>query len=234
MVLEVGLVGLKVKIVDDILRRFPELRILEREVKGIRVCEADPGLEEFKEEVFANVRHRFTLEGLKDEPVFRAYRDFFWSIGVDPTKIRPAAEALTRRVLGGRPIPRINTAVDAYNLASMTTRVAFAAFDASKLYGDVIMRFANTGEEFLGIGMNKPATLAGGEIVMADASRLIAVYPHRDADYSRITLQTKNLMLVSCGVPSMSLDQLKEAVDKASSLIIRFCGGKSEPDRDRA
>ena len=50
------------------------------------------------------------------------------------------------------------------------------------------MRFANKGEEFLGIGMDKPVTLAGEEIVMADASRLIAIYPHMNAEYSRITL----------------------------------------------
>jgi len=55
------------------------------EVKGVKVSELDLKLEEFKEEVFAEVRSRFNLEGLKDEPVFRAYRDFFWRIGVDPT-----------------------------------------------------------------------------------------------------------------------------------------------------
>jgi DNA/RNA-binding domain of Phe-tRNA-synthetase-like protein len=219
---------LKVKIVDDVLQKFPNLMVLVGEVKGVRVSEADPRLEEFKEEVFAEVRSRFTLEGLKDEPVFRAYRDFFWRIGIDPTKVRPAAEALIRRVLGGRGIPRINTAVDAYNLASMTTCTALAAFDIDRLNRDIIMRFASKGEEFLGIGMDKPVTLAGGEIVMVDASRLIAIYPHRDADYSRITPQTKNLMLVSCGVPSISLDQLKEAADRASEFVTRFCGGTVE------
>ncbi len=63
------------------------------------------------------------LEGLKDEPIFRTYRDFFWTMGVDPTKVRPAAEALIRRILVGRSMPRINTVVDAYNLASMTTHI---------------------------------------------------------------------------------------------------------------
>jgi DNA/RNA-binding domain of Phe-tRNA-synthetase-like protein len=216
---------MKVKIVNDVLRKFPDLMVLVGEVKGVRVSELDPMLEEFKEGIFAEVRSRFNLEGLKDEPVFRAYRDFFWRIGVDPTKVRPAAEALIRRVLGGRSIPRINTVVDAYNLASMTTCIALAAFDVSRLNGDIIMRFVNKGEEFFGIGMDKPATLAGGEVVMTDASRLIAIYPHRDADYSRITLQTKNLMLVSCGVPGISFGQLKEAVDEASGFVLKFCGG---------
>jgi len=216
---------LKVKIVDDVLQKFPDLRVLVGEVKGVTVSQADPGLEEFKKEIFADVRSRYTLEGLKDEPVFRAYRNFFWRIGIDPTKVRPAAEALIRRVLGGRGIPCINTAVDAYNLASMTTCVALAAFDIDRLNRDIIMRFANKGEEFLGIGMDRPVTLTGGEIVMADASRLIAIYPHRDADYSRITLQTKSLMLVSCGVPGISLDKLKEAADRASEFVVRFSGG---------
>ncbi len=216
---------MKVKIVNDLLQSFPGLMVLVVEIKGVRVSEVNPFIEEFKEKVFVNVRSRFTLESLKNEPVFRAYRDFFWRIGVDPTKTRPAAEALIRRVLGVRPIPRINTLVDAYNLASMITCIALAAFDVSRLQGDIIMRFANKGEEFLGIGMDKPVTLAGGEILMADAARIIAIYPHRDADYSRVTFQTKNLMLVSCGVPGISFHQLKEAADRASDFVVKFCGG---------
>jgi DNA/RNA-binding domain of Phe-tRNA-synthetase-like protein len=38
-------------------------------------------------------------------------------------------------------------------------------------------------------------------------------------------LETKNLMLVSCSVPGISLDQLKEAADRASEFVARFCGG---------
>jgi DNA/RNA-binding domain of Phe-tRNA-synthetase-like protein len=59
---------------------------------------------------------------------------------------------------------------------------------------------------------------------MNDRSRLIAIYPYRDADYSKITLETKNLILVSCGVPSIPVDQLNVTADKASDFIARFCG----------
>ena len=54
------------------------------------------------------MRKNYSLDGLKDEENIRAYRDFFWKLGIDPTKIRPAAEALIRRILGGKEIPRIN------------------------------------------------------------------------------------------------------------------------------
>jgi len=153
---------LKVVIAGDVMHKFSDLNVVVRDVRGVAVSETHPRLEEFKEEIFAEVKRKFTLEGLKDEVVFRAYRDFFWRIGIDPTKIRPAAEALIRRVLGGRSIPRINTAVDAYNLASMSTCVAIAAFDTGRLDGEITMRFANSGESFLGIGMDKPVTLTGG------------------------------------------------------------------------
>jgi DNA/RNA-binding domain of Phe-tRNA-synthetase-like protein len=219
---------LKVIIDYTVSQKFPDLKVLARAVRSVRVSEVNLELEEFKLGIVADIKRRFSLESLKDEPVFRAYRSFFWRVGVDPTKIRPAAEALIRRVLAGRSIPRINTAVDAYNIASMTTSVALAAFDISRLAGDIIMRFGNAGENFLGIGMDKPMTLAGGEIVMADASRLIAVYPHRDAGYSRITLHTQNSILISCGVPGLSLDQLREALDRACDLVMRFCGGEVE------
>ena len=219
------LTDLKVVIADDVTSKFPDLMVVVRDVRGVKVSETDPRLEEFEEGIFAEVKRRFTLDGLKDEPVFRAYRDFFWKIGIDPTKIRPAAEALIRRVLGGRPIPRINTAVDTYNLASMSTCIAIAAFDIGRLEGEIAMRFANGGESFAGIGMDRPATLAGGEIIMTDGSRLIAIYPYRDADYSKITLETKDLMLVSCGVPGIPIDRLNETADKAYEFITRFCGG---------
>ena len=137
---------MNLKIAESLADRFPDLRVQVIEINGLRVALEDPGLEEFKTQVFADLRNNYTLESLKDQPVFRSYRDFFWKVGVDPTKTRPAAEALIRRVLGGRTIPRINTAVDAYNLGSMTTCVALAAFDLDRIDGDVTMRFADGGE----------------------------------------------------------------------------------------
>ena len=213
---------------NEVTQKFPSLTVLTRKIENISVSTTDPILENLKTRVSDELRNSFKLESLKDEPVFRAYRNFFWQIGIDPTKIRPAAEALIRRVLNGKPLPRINTAVDAYNLASMVTRIALAAFDLEKIEGGITMRFSRAGESFLGIGMDKPLILTGAEIVMADASRLIAIYPHRDADYSRTTLQTKNVMLISCGVPGISPDQLKEAAEKASEFVVKFCGGTIE------
>jgi len=204
-------------------KRFPELKVLNCQIRGVKVEKRNVELERFKEEVMKQVREKYDLESLRNLPTFRAYRDFFWRVGIDPTKNRPAAEALIRRVLGGKAIPNINTLVDAYNLASIKTEIALAAFDADMLKGDLLMRFATEGEEFLGIGMEKPMILQGGEIVISDGEKLVAVYPHRDADNTKITEKTKNVVLLVCGVRGIGEEILQEAAQVALEYITRFC-----------
>ena len=194
-------------------------------VGDVTVRRADPMLETFKEAVIRETRRSYETQSLKDEPLFRAYRDFFWMIKVDPTKNRPAAEALIRRVVAGKPLPRINTLVDTYNLASIKTGIAIAAFDADRLRGNLTMRYADKDEKFLGIGMKKPLLLQGGEIVVEDDIRLVAIYPYRDADDSKVTEATQSVLLLFYGVPGVGLGELGEAMKKACDFITRFCGG---------
>src|SRR5580692_13194564 len=127
---------------------FPGLRVVELKLTGLKVRSSDPGLESFKLEVQERVRQRTaSLEEVKNQPIFRAYRDFFWRVGIDPTKTRPAGEALTRRIIGGRDLPRVNTLVDAYNLVSVETSIAIAAFDLEKVREDALaMRRAKSDE----------------------------------------------------------------------------------------
>lgn len=203
--------------------RFPDLAVLLIQIDGVKIQKKDEELENFKREIMAQVRNEYNLDALKHHQTFRAYRDFFWRIGIDPTKIRPAAEALIRRILAGKNIPNINTLVDVYNLASIKSRIALATFDAEKLEGDLIMRFAKEGEEFYGIGMENPLVLKGGEIVICDNEKMIAVYPYRDADNTKITEKTKNVTIVVCGVPGISKTTLENASKVTLEYMNRFC-----------
>jgi len=205
---------------------FPGLEVLTRQVRGVKVEKQNVELEKFGDELMKGVRERYDLETLKDLLTFRAYRDFFWRVGIDPTKNRPAAEALIRRVLGGKAIPCINTLVDAYNLASISTEIALAAFDSDKLKGALLMRFATKGEEFLGIGMKEPMLLWGGEVVISDAEKLVAIYPHRDAENTKVTEKTRNVLLLICGVPGISEERLSQAARVAVEYVTKFCGGE--------
>ena len=214
---------MSLKIDSELSTRFPNLTTLTLQVNGVKIQKKEAELEKFKLEVMKQVRNEYDLDSVKDHPTFRAYRDFFWRIGIDPTKIRPAAEALIRRILAGKTLPRINTLVDSYNLASIKTRIALATFDADKLEGDLFMRFAEEDEQFVGIGMEKPLILKGGEIVVSDKEKLVAVYPYRDADNTKVTHQTENIIIVVCGVPGINEETLENASRVTLEYINRFC-----------
>jgi len=210
---------------EEVQRDFPDLHVLTGHIENVIVKKSDFDLEEFKGKIIREIQGAYNIETLKDRPILRAYRDFFWRLGVDPTKIRPAAEALIRRLLRGNPLPRINTLVDAYNLASIKTEVAIAAFDYDKVLGDLTMRYASEGEEFLGIGMKKPLRLKGMEIVISDEEKLLAIYPYRDAEDTKVTEKTRNVLLLFCGVPGIPMQRLLEAKNVTLEFVTKFCGG---------
>ena len=214
---------MKIKLNSQIESDFPDLKVIIFQIFDIRVKKEDEDLKNFKDKVIDEIQQKFSLESLKDHPIFRAYRDFYWKLKIDPTKIRPAAEALTRRILAGKGIPQINTLVDAYNLASINSGIAIAAFDSEFLKGNLLMRFATKGERILGIGMKKQFILKGGEIVISDEEKLVAIYPYRDSDETKVTEKTRNLTIVICGVPGIPYETLKSTSDLTKKYIMRFC-----------
>ncbi|MBR1369778.1 tRNA synthetase subunit beta [Methanocalculus chunghsingensis] len=210
---------------------FPGIGVTEGIIEPLAIQREDPLLESLKEEIIHEIQARYTLERIKDEPLFRAYRDFFWSVGVDPTKTRPASEALVRRILAGKTLPTINTAVDAYNLASARSGIPIAAFDAGRLSGDLTMRFAGEGEEFVGIGMTKPVILNENQVILTDAEAIIAIYPYRDSDATKITIATEAIHLVACGVPKVESGKVARAYEIAVRYLNRYASVPRKNER---
>ncbi|MEM2320277.1 MAG: phenylalanine--tRNA ligase beta subunit-related protein [Candidatus Bathyarchaeia archaeon] len=209
---------------------FPGLRVLAVLMENLKVAAKNPELESLMAKVIEEVKSKYNIETLKDVLSVRAYRDFFWKIGLDPTKNRPSAEALIRRALLGNPLPRINTFVDSLNIASIRSEVAISSFDADKIFGEkIIIRYAREGEEFCGIGVSKLVVMKGCEIVLSDDNGLIAVYPYRDSERTKITKETRRAVLVFCGVPGVGTSMLSRAMNIAVDLITKFCGGTAMP-----
>lgn len=157
-------------------------------------------------------------ETLKDHPTVRALRDFYWRMGIDPTKVRPSSEALARRFLTNNSIPKINNVVDAGNIASIETLVPIGIYDADKIVGNVTLRLANSNEEFVDIS-NAKHTLHGKEIVLSDSNGVMHAFPYRDSLRTRVTEQTKKIMIVGCGIPGIEQGFTKLAVDRTIELI---------------
>jgi DNA/RNA-binding domain of Phe-tRNA-synthetase-like protein len=177
---------------------------------------------ELEEEIsmaVAEVRQTLSLETLKDHPVVRAYRDFYWRVlGIDPTKQRPAQEALLRRVLRGEPLPRISPVVDAGNAASVKYMVPVGLYDLAKIRGGVLrIRMSRKGEVFRPIG-GSPYEL-DNQIVLASDSQILHVYPYRDSVETKIDPSTRDVLVVVAGVPGVEEERLVKTAHYLRKLL---------------
>ena len=76
------------------------------------------------------------------------------------------------------------------------------------------------------IKLKEEIVLAGNEekeIIVDDERRLIAIYPYRDADFSKIMPSTENILVMSCGVPGIAWETVQAAGHLAKEFLERFC-----------
>lgn len=198
---------------ENLLKKFPEIYLSTREIE----VEVRPSRNLAEELEKLRKRIPYKLETLKDEPVARAFRDFYWRIGIDPTKQRPAGEALARRILSGSGIPSINNLVDAGNLASAETLIPIGIYDLDKVSGTLTLRFAHEGEEFIDI-RGKKSKLSPNEIVLVDDLGVVHIFPHRDSYRTKITPATRKALIIGCGVKGVP----RNLVDEACGKVIQY------------
>jgi len=64
--------------------------------------------------------------------------------------------------------------------------------------------------------------LSGRELVIDDDVELVAIYPYRDADASKLTLGTQATLCLGCGVPGLDGDELRRATQMAVTYLERY------------
>lgn len=144
----------------------------------------------------------------------RAYRNLHWSLGIDPTKTRPSGEASLRRVLRGNDIPSISNVVDAYNLASLETIIPLSGFNQDLIVPPLEIRFSNEKDEFKGIGMHQPAKPIDRVLLVADKRQILCIYPYRDANATKISDKTRNMLIIGYSATGIDKTQLTALLRK--------------------
>jgi DNA/RNA-binding domain of Phe-tRNA-synthetase-like protein len=122
-----------------------------------------------------------------------ATRAGYKALGKDPARYRGSAEALLRRVIAGKGLPRINNVVDVINLVSVESRLPVGLYDLAHVQGDILFRAGRAGETYKGIG--KYDLNLEGLPVFCDA-----VGPHgsptSDSERTMVTLETKQVIAI--------------------------------------
>ena len=167
-------------------------------------------------------RATLTTETLKQLPGIAATRRVYRACGKDPSRYRPASEALIRRMLQGKELYQIDTLVDLVNLASIRFGYSIGGFDADCFVGDTLtLGVGKAGEPYEGIG--RGTINIEGLPVYRDAVGGVGT-PTSDHERTKMTLDTTHLVVLINGY-----DGDEERVRANAEYILRlteqYCGG---------
>lgn len=104
------------------------------------------------EKVSEDIRNKYVLETIKENPQITATRNMYLACGKKPGRYRPSSEALMRRIVKGDSLYQINTLVDLINLLSLKTGYSIGGFDVDYMVGNVEAGIGREGEPYEGIG----------------------------------------------------------------------------------
>ena len=174
-----------------------------------------------RDESIRNMMRRFTGRQAADIPGVAETRGMFHRLGVDPTKSRPASEALLRRVLQGKGLPHIHPAVDVCNLASLEHQLPLGLYDRAQVKGSIYARIGGAAEGYEGIRKGR-VNLAARALLADDDGAFGA--PTADSARTQVTTDTRALLAVIYCPTERPSEQLSVMLARVADLLARHCG----------
>lgn len=165
-------------------------------------------------------RSTLTTESLKQLSGIAATRRVYRACGKDPSRYRPASEALIRRQLTNKSLYQIDTLVDLTNLASIAYGYSIGGFDADKFHGDTLtLGIGRAGEPYEGI--SRGMINIEGLPVYRDAIGGVGT-PTSDNERTKITLQTTHLVVLINGYDGNETN-VKANAEYIQELLRKYC-----------
>lgn len=192
------------------------VRLALLEADSVRSRQADPTLTEEMSSVAGRLARNLTVESVAELEPVRAVRAMFRSWGLDPSKYRPSAEALLRRIAQGKGLYHILNVVDIVNLAQIETGWPFGLYDRDRLRPPITFRLGKPEEKYEGIG--RRVWHLHDRPVLADAEGPFGS-PISDSTRTRITEETRAIAAVIFAPSSAREAAIEVALERLTERL---------------
>jgi len=165
---------------------------------------------------------KLDTEFSKTIPQILSTRQAYKNLGKEPSRYRPSAEALYRRIIQGKGMYQINNLVDSINLESLKTGYSIGGFDANKITGKVTFDAGDSETQYQAIGrgtMNIENLPVFYDEIGAFGS------PTSDSERTKITPETKKIFLIVLNLGGHS--EFNETVQEFVDIIKKYCFGEN-------
>jgi lysyl-tRNA synthetase class 2 len=220
---------MKLTISDKISKKFPKLNVGIVIAKGINNKGKNKEIDHLLKEVENFIKLNFIPEDLAKSKLISPWRTVYSEFGAKPSKYHSSVEAMMRRILKGNRIPLISKLVDLYNYLSLKHIVPMGADDLDKVFGDIQLTSADGNEKFKPLGTDETEHPNKEEVIYRDDIRVLCRrWNWRDCDETKITEDSKNVILYVEGIPPVTKSKLIEVCKELVDLITTFCKGEAK------
>jgi DNA/RNA-binding domain of Phe-tRNA-synthetase-like protein len=198
--------------------------------RNVRVAASSPELRSAIAGEVQAVRSRFAdPQAVRSAPEVAAFQEVLRKVGVNPRREQPSVQRLLSFALKQEDLPAVNSLVDAYNLVSVRSLCSLGAHDLDRITPPVSLRLLTGAESFTPLGGDTPGPVAAGEFGYVDAAnRVLCRLDLLQAEFSKVTGNTINALLIIEGTAAHVPEVLRQACADVIDLVTRYCGGTAE------
>jgi DNA/RNA-binding domain of Phe-tRNA-synthetase-like protein len=214
---------------EEVFQMFPSFCRGVVMAAGIDNSKACPELEELLRKQEEIMRQDSAID-LTTHPRLLAWKEAYRQFGSNPNKFTPSIVFLAKQVKSGKTVRSISPAVDAFNIISLKHMIPCGGDDMTSVEGDVTLGRAVSDETFAPIF--KPEEIEHpdpGEVIYVNRLTkrvLCRRWNWRNADFSKLTPETKNLAINVDGMmTSIGREEIVEAAEELKQLLLQYCGG---------
>lgn len=218
---------MKFKIDTRIFEKFPGLKIGVVTARNIDNHGLSDEIMQLIREKEREIRENYDTETLSQHSKINSWRGAYSSFGAKPKKYKSSVESLYRMILKELDLRHINNIVDLYNYISMKYMIPAGGDDMAKVDGDITLKFAVGDEPFTALNSKEKETAKEGEVVYTDSKEVLCRrWNWRECDKTKMTEETKDVILVVEALPPVTKEELDEVEEDLSRFITKYCGGE--------
>ena len=141
----------QISISNQLKKLVPSLRLGCMEC-SVHIQPSNREIISLSDGIFTDLCDELTIDQISQKPTIRETKEAYRVLGKDPSRYRPSAEALTRRIVGGKDLCWINNIVDILNLISLESGFSIGGYDADKITGNIEFGIGKENEPYQAIG----------------------------------------------------------------------------------
>lgn len=165
------------------------------------------------------LRKEIPADQLKEHPSYSSYRNALKAFDINPNKYMNSIEAMTKRVLKGQQLPRINVLVDGCNTIGLRHKISLGGHDLKDIQSDLSVRLSKDGDIFLPFGQTEFEAMPEGELVFTSGIEVQTRYwLWRQSELGKMTLDTKDVFFQLVGFKN-NITALENAMNDLENMI---------------